>query len=213
MERGIEDSGKDARELTRENTQDGKPMPPRTRPQSSSNVFHVINRGNAHQTLFRAVSDFIRFHQLIKKLKQRYQISLYYYVFMPNHIHIMIETQNFEDVSHLMRDLTSTYARYNHRQYEGDGHVWTGRFRLKIIEKDSYLKQCGVYIEANPVRAGLAKNPEDYPWSSARAHICKMPDSIVDPCPYIYQDSIFFPGNIPGNIPGKFPGTESRHPG
>jgi putative transposase len=160
-------------------------MPIRKRPSSRSLVFHVINRGNDHQKLFRSTVDFIFFHELVERMKARYKVMLYYYVFMPNHIHLIVEMKRFEDMSRFMHDLSFIYARFYHKQYESDGHVWTGRFKSKNIEKDAYLKQCGEYIEMNPVRAGLVTKPEDYPWSSARAHICHMLDSIVDPCPYI----------------------------
>ena len=110
---------------------------------------------------------------------------MYFYCFMPNHIHMIIEPAHFNVMPKFMHGLALSYAKYYRRQYEGDGHVWTGTYKSKNIEKDSYLQQCGLYIEANPVRAGIVKNPEDYPWSSARAHICKIADPLVDPCPYL----------------------------
>ena len=177
MERGISVAGY----LTRHNT---RAMPYRHQPDSSTTVFHIMNRGNDHQTLFRSNADFLTFRNLTEKYKKKYEVAIYYYVFMPNHIHFMLEVQIFENISAFMRDLTFIYARSYHRQYEGDGHVWTGRFKCKPIEKDDYLVKCGEYIEANPVRAGIVKKPEEYPWSSARAHICQLPDPIVDPCPY-----------------------------
>jgi len=97
----------------------------------------------------------------------------------------MIEYSSFEQMPKFMHGITLSYAKYYRRQYEGDGHVWTGTYKSKNIEKDSYLQQCGKYIEENPVRAGLVKKAEDYPWSSARAHICKIADPLIDLCPYL----------------------------
>lgn len=159
-------------------------MPKRNFPTTENYVFHVMNRGNDHQTIFRSAADFSYFHTILKKYKTQ-TLVIFFYTIMPNHFHILLESRPCEDLSKYLHKVTLTYAHYFKRQYEHDGHVWKGRFKCKNINKDAYLLQCGLYIENNPVRANLVRSPEDYPWSSARMHLLGFYDPLVDACPYI----------------------------
>ena len=121
----------------------------------------------------------------ILRLKARYSILLYFYVLMPNHFHFLLESMKKGGIAGFMHDFSLFYAKYFRHVYQGTGHVWQGRYKEKLIKKDSYLIQCGKYIEDNPVRARLVERAELYQWSSARAHILSCPDPLVDPCPYV----------------------------
>lgn len=137
------------------------------RSQPAGILFHVLNRGNEKRVIFRDESDFLKYVNLMHYYKTKLSIKIYHYVIMPNHVHILIETTRPNSLSRFMQCLTSGYARYYRRRYGGIGHVWQGRYRSIPIEAELYYLQCAQYIEMNPVRANLVKNPIDYHWSSA----------------------------------------------
>jgi putative transposase len=85
---------------------------------------------------------------------------------MPNHVHLIVEVDNPGDLNKIMRGLNLSYTLYFNLKYNKVGHLWQDRFKSKVIEKDAYLLECIKYIEANPLRASLASNINDYPWSS-----------------------------------------------
>jgi putative transposase len=165
-------------------------MPHALRIQEPNLLFHVLNRGNEKHEVFRSIADFNYAKSLIQKYKPPFAISLYFYVLMPNHVHFILETAKSKGISGFMHDFSLAYAHYYRKMYEGVGHVWQSRYKAKFLEKDSYLLQCGQYIEENPVRAGLVEKPEDYPWSSCRAHKFGIFDPILDPCPYIVSNQV-----------------------
>ncbi len=150
------------------------------RVQTPDHVYHVINRGNRKMTVFQDEGDFAFMRGLIVKAKKRYSIRLYNYVFMSNHIHLLVEPLEEGSLAGFMQFLLSKYAIRQNAKYGFSGHVWQGRYRSYLVEEDSYFLQCGKYIELNPVRGCLAKQPEDYAWSSYRYHALGVPDVLVD---------------------------------
>jgi len=91
----------------------------------------------------------------------------------------MIEAEDMKNISGMMQKLNQLYSRDYKEKYGGDGHLWRNRFKRFPITNDSYLQTCSVYIELNPVRAGLVKKPEDYAWSSCRAYLFNEPDPLI----------------------------------
>ena len=87
-----------------------------------------------------------------------------------------------------MMRLTLAYSSYFNKKYRGVGHVWQGRYKSSLIDKEDYFIQCGVYIELNPVRAGLVARPEDWRWSSYRFYafgeINPLTEGLIDVDPY-----------------------------
>ena len=139
---------------------------------------HVIARGNRKQTIFKDRSDFERFLGILKKAKKRYDIRLYTYCLMPNHVHLLLESKASENISLFMHWLNRGYAAYFNDRYNTVGHVWQGRFVSRPIVKGAYLINCATYIEANPVRAGLVDDIAEYPWSSY-VERCLSPEKIL----------------------------------
>lgn len=107
---------------------------------------------------------------------------------MPNHIHFVIEPSIEGSLSRILLKITLAYTRYFNKKYRGVGHVWQGRFKSSLIDKEDYLIRCGLYAELNPVRAGLAVKPEDWSWSSYRFYAFGENDyligELIDPDPY-----------------------------
>ena len=86
---------------------------------------------------------------------------------MTNHVHLVIETtEEGGELSQIMKGINLSYAQYFKVKYKHIGHFWQDRYKSIIISKDEYLLACGSYVELNPVRAGMVKDPREYRWSS-----------------------------------------------
>ena len=152
--------------------------------------FHVLDRGNNRQIVFREEQDFAYFLKLLKKYKKELKFKLYHFCLMPNHIHLMIEPTVEGSLSKIMMRLTLAYSSYFNRKYTGVGHVWQGRYKSSLIDKEDYFIWCGLYVELNPVRAGLTERPEDWRWSSYRFYafgeINPLMEGLIDVDPYYF---------------------------
>jgi len=102
---------------------------------------------------------------------------------MDNHIHLLLSLNAQSSVSKFMKQVNLTYALYYRKLYGYFGYLWQGRFKSNIIDEDSYLLQCGKYIELNPVRAGLVDEPSKYIFSSYNFCAHGKSDSLVSYSP------------------------------
>jgi len=155
--------------------------------QSPHILFHIINRGNARQNVFIDDADFLLYLELLGRYKRKYDINIYHYVLMSNHVHLLIETTKAETISKFMQGLTISYTkRFNHK-YHSIGHVWQARFKSIPIETEHYYLRCARYIELNPVRAQIVPHAIDYPWSSYRHSIQQDNHSWLDIHPLMLE--------------------------
>lgn len=141
---------------------------------------HILNRGNNKEIIFFDDEDFKFFLRQVKKYKEKYGIKIYHYCVMPNHHHFLVEPPTSQALINFMHDLMTVYAQHVQRKYGKGGHIWQGRYKSPVIEREDYLAQCGYYIEDNPRRAGLVIDLKDWPWSSYHFYAFGKPDSIVD---------------------------------
>ncbi len=102
---------------------------------------------------------------------------------MPNHVHLLLHSELRETLSKYLQRVNLSYSCWYRKRYEFCGHVWQGRFRSSPIEKESYLTECGRYIERNPLNAGIVSSPEEYRWSSYHFYAEGTPDPLVTPTP------------------------------
>jgi len=142
-------------------------------------IWHVISRGNDGRQVFHDDDDYRRYLGLLDKYLLEYECDLHHYAAIPNHAHKLIGAADIKNISGLMQKLNRLYSVNYKEKYGGNGHLWRNRFKRYLITNDSYLQTCSVYIELNPVRAGLAKRPEDYAWSSCRAYLFDEPDRLI----------------------------------
>lgn len=153
--------------------------------------FHVLNRGNNRQIVFREEEDFVYFVKLLKRYKKELKFKLYHFCLMPNHLHFVIEPTIEGSLSKIMLRLTLAYTWYFNHKYGGVGHAWQGRFKSSLLDKEDYFIWCGLYNELNPVRAGLVARPEDWRWSSYRFYafgeIDPLMEGLIDIDPYYLQ--------------------------
>lgn len=131
-------------------------------------VYHVTSRGNGRQKIFLDEYDNRKFLELFGKTLERFNWVCHAYCLMVNHYHLMIETPD-ANLSQGMHHLNATFCQAHHRRHDTVGHLFQGRFKAIVIDRESYLLELARYVVLNPVRAGLVARPEEWPWSSYRA--------------------------------------------
>jgi putative transposase len=159
-------------------------MPRTARVAPKEQIYHVLTRGNNRQDVFKDPIDFTTYLDLLLKYKKKYLFKLYHYVLMTNHVHLIIEpTKEGGDLSEIMKGINLSYASYYKRKNSHIGHFWQDRYKSIIVSKDEYLLACGTYVELNPVRARMVKDPRDYPWSSYKVYAYGREDGLIDEHP------------------------------
>jgi len=156
-------------------------MPRKVRELHDQGIYHVFNRCNDRRNLFQDEEDVHFFLNRLLQEKTLLGAKLYHYCLMTNHFHLLLQVPQGEDLPKLMHKSQLAYARYFKKKYGFIGHVFQERFRSPRISRESYYLQCGRYIERNSIKAGLVKNPWDYPHSSAAFYCLAKPDLLVTP--------------------------------
>jgi REP element-mobilizing transposase RayT len=156
-------------------------VPRQGRQKALHSTYHVIQRGNDRQVIFRSDQDRGYYLDLLSKIKQKYKFLLYAYCLMNNHVHLAIY-DNGTDISQIMRSLNVSYAAYYNKKYQRSGHLFQDRFKSELVMSDEYILELSRYIHNNPVKAGLVKYPEGYKWSSFRQYMSqkKSNNNLVD---------------------------------
>jgi len=133
-------------------------------------LYHVLGRGNQKRDVFRDDEDRHVYLKRIQDYKEEIGFSLYAYVLMPNHVHLLIETDQIP-LSKIMQRINLTYTRYFNRKYEKVGHVFQGRYKALLCDRDEYLLALVRYIHLNPVRAHLVEGLRQFRWSSHHEYL------------------------------------------
>jgi putative transposase len=142
-------------------------------------IYHVISRGNRRQDIFLSEGDLKTFLSYLSEYKTRYSFHLYAYAFMGNHIHLLLEVEE-DSLSKIMQTLLFRYTRYFNRRYGKTGHLFEGRYRAILCDKDAYLLELVRYIHLNPVRAKVVKDPERYKWTSHQRYLGKGVEGLIE---------------------------------
>ncbi len=142
--------------------------------------YHIMARGNQKQKIFLENEDFGKYLDLLRYYKKKYKFKLYCYCLMPNHVHLLLQIKMGRNLGKIMQGVNLTYAIWFNEKYNKVGHLWQGRYKSMLINKDRYMLECIQYIEINPIRAGICKSPVDYPWSSWQARINCNRDCLLD---------------------------------
>lgn len=138
---------------------------------SGSGCYHVMARGHNRQAIFRDDQDYERYLMCLSRAGKSFPYTCYHFCLMPNHVHLLLQTDSVKTLTALMRRIQQAYQFHWRRRYGLVGHLWQGRFKSLPIEEEAYLLECGRYIERNPIRAGLCQHPQLYRWSSARLYL------------------------------------------
>ncbi len=127
---------------------------------------HVIQRGNNRQVCFNSERDLSAYAQWLREAADKFGLSIHAWVFMTNHVHLLVTPEHRDSAPQAMQYLGRIYVRYYNHEYRRSGTLWEGRYRSCLVQTERYLLECQRYIELNPVRAGLVNNPANYHWSS-----------------------------------------------
>ena len=142
-------------------------------------TYHILTRGNNGQAVFHHDADCQRYLKFLSAYTREYQLKVYHYALMPNHIHLVLEVADGPSLSKAMHGLNLSYSLYYRKRYKYLGHLWQGRFKNLFIDRENYLLECGRYVELNPVRANLARDPREYAWSSYRIYAEGLEDPLI----------------------------------
>jgi len=127
---------------------------------------HVIQRGNNRSVCFTCEQDFSTYSNWLEEYSQEFDVAVHAWVFMTNHVHLLVTPTKSNSLSAMMQALGRRYVRYFNHQYRRTGTLWEGRFKSSLVQSEIYLLQCYRYIELNPVRAHMVEAPSAYAWSS-----------------------------------------------
>jgi putative transposase len=131
-------------------------------------VYHITSRGNARKPIFKDDDDRSRFLELLRQVNDRYNGLCHAYCLMSNHYHLVIETPD-GNLSKGMRQLNGVYTQSFNRKHRRVGHIFQGRYKAILIDKESHLLEVCRYVVLNPARARLVSDPEAWQWSSYRS--------------------------------------------
>jgi REP element-mobilizing transposase RayT len=147
-------------------------------------LYHVIVRGNQRQKTFLKPSDYQAYLGKLAQYRRKYGVTVYAYCLMPNHVHLLLECSR-TPLGKFMQGLQQSYTQYYNRTYKKVGHLFQGRYKAILCQKDAYLLELVRYIHLNPVRSKLASRSEQYRHSGEQAYRAATPTAIIDPRPVL----------------------------
>ena len=143
-----------------------------------------MTRGNNRQVVFKDDEDYSRYLEVLLQYRHKYKFKLYHYALMSNHVHLVLQpSERGGALSEIMKGINLTYAYHYKKKNKHIGHFWQDRYKSIIVSKDEYLLACGSYVELNPVRAHMVKDPKKHLWSSYNWYAYGKDDLLLDKQP------------------------------
>jgi len=140
---------------------------------------HVIQRGNNRQATFYADQDYQYYLECLEKAATSYDCEIHAYVLMTNHVHLLVTPKQTDGIARMMQSIGRRYVQYINYTYKRSGTLWEGRYKASPVQSETYLLRCMCYIELNPVRANMVKQPQDYQWSSYQVNAVGKPNELI----------------------------------
>jgi putative transposase len=140
---------------------------------------HITQRGNRQQVIFFDAEDYQSYCDILAIALSKHKTKCLAWCLMPNHIHLMLVPESVDSLRATLSSTHTTYAQRVNERQQLSGHVFQGRFASYPMD-DAHMMIAARYIENNPVKAGMVKRAEDWPWSSALAHIKNTYDGLTD---------------------------------
>ena len=142
----------------------------------SNALYHVTSRGDRREIIYEDDEDRNAFLRVVAGVVGRFNWICHAYCLMGNHYHVLVETPE-PNLSRGMRQLNGVYTQKHNWRHRKVGHVFQGRYKAVVIEKEDHLLEVSRYVALNPVRAGMVKQAHQWRWSSHRATggLCKAP--------------------------------------
>ena len=131
-------------------------------------IYHVLNRANGKLTLFKTSGDYKAFEIILEDAKEKFGMRILSYEIMPNHWHLVLYPRHDSEMGLFMQWITLTHTQRWHTVHNtvGYGHLYQGRYKSFLVQKDNYFLSLMRYVESNALRAGLVKRAEYWKWSS-----------------------------------------------
>jgi putative transposase len=145
---------------------------------------HITQRGNRRQKTFFCDEDYTAYIELMAHWCQKYKVEIWAWCLMPNHVHLIAVPKSKDGLGRAVGEAHRRYTRRINFRENWRGHLWQERFASFPMD-EQYLMATARYIEMNPVAAKMVQRPEDYPWSSARAHLRGEDDQLVNVTPLL----------------------------
>lgn len=145
---------------------------------------HVTQRGNRRQPVFFGDEDYLAYRALLAQGCRSAGVEVWAYCLMPNHVHLILVPPDEDGLRAALGETHRRYTRFINAREGWRGHLWQERFASFPMD-ESYLLACARYVEQNPVRAKLVRRARDWRWSSARAHLDRRGDGLVDVKPLL----------------------------
>ena len=148
---------------------------------------HVIQRGNNRQAIFSSAQDRQAFLDRLEENAQKFAVAVHAYVLMDNHFHLLVTPNTDTGLPKMMQAIGRSYVRYFNDRQKRSGTLWEGRYKSTLIQTERYLLACMVYIDLNPVRAGMVVSGQDFAWSSHGHYVGLRADKLIAPHPLYWQ--------------------------
>lgn len=146
--------------------------------QSEDCFYHITSRGDDRKKVFISDRDYEKFLDYLLTAKQRFKFHVYAYCLMTNHYHLLLETTQ-ANISKIMHYINGSYTTYYNTKRKRCGHVFQGRYKSLVVDRDGYFQELSRYIHLNPVRAKITSTPDKYRWSSYMGYLGKN-DPVID---------------------------------
>jgi len=140
--------------------------------------YHVTQRGNRRQTTFFEDEDFALYRDLVGEAARRAGSEVWAYCLMPNHVHLIVVPSDEHGLRRTFAEAHRRYTGFINARHRWTGHLWQGRYGAVAMD-EAHLAHAARYVALNPVRARLCERAEDWPWSSARAHLAGQDDGLA----------------------------------
>ena len=148
---------------------------------------HIIQRGNNRQAIFATTADYQTMLDLLAENARKFDVAIHAYVLMSNHFHLLATPHTADGLPQMMQAVGRRYVRYFNDSQKRSGTLWEGRYKSTLIQTERYLLACMVYIDLNPVRAGMVAQARDYPWSSHGHYTGLRSDKLITPHPLVWE--------------------------
>jgi len=150
--------------------------------------YHITQRGNRRDDVFFDDDDREFYLQTLQEYAKKFKVEVWAYCLMTNHIHLILRPSTQKGLQQVLKPLHMRYAQYINKKMGWKGHLWQGRYFSSALD-EAYTYSAIRYVEQNPVRAKMVKDPSEYPWSSARAHLGLEPNDILSKIPNSHAPS------------------------
>lgn len=151
---------------------------------------HVTQRGNRRGTTFFRDDDYRLYGALLAEAAAKARAEIWAYCLMPNHVHLILVPADPDGLRRTLADVHRRYTAHINLRHGWTGHLWQGRFGSVVMD-EAHLACAARYVALNPVRARLVERAEDWPWSSARAHLAGRDDGVVRVAPLLERTGDF----------------------